>query len=133
MTKNIYSSKVVIWISYILQAVVSFMMLSSAAMNILRTEMAVQGATEMGIPSSSVFYLGIVLLISTMLYIVPRTTILGAILLTGWLGGAVSTHLIHNDPLFNQLFPVVFGVVVWLSIWLRSSSLRDMVPFKKSS
>ena len=107
------------WISYILQGIVILMFLLGAFNNIMQTEAAVEGATQLGYPKSSVLYLGIILLLATILYAIPKTSFLGALLLTAWLGGAVASHVIHEDPLANTLLPVVFGLVIWTSIWLR--------------
>jgi hypothetical protein len=77
--------------------------------------------------------LGVVLLVSTILFLIPRTAILGAILLTGYLGGAVASNLRLGNPLFsNTLFPVYFGVLVWGSLWLRDAKLRPLVPLRSS-
>lgn len=124
-------SKGRLWTSYILQGLVVVMFLMGAVNNILQTETAVNGALEMGYPQTAILYLGILLLISSVLYAIPKTTLTGALLLTAWLGGAVATHILHNDPVFNVLFPVVFGILVWLSIWLRDERLRQLMPFKK--
>ena len=121
------TSKTILWISYILQGLIVIMFLMGAIMNLLQTEEAVTGATEMGYPKESVHYLGIVLLIGTLLYAYPKTILFGAIILTGWLGGAVATHVIHKDPLFNTIFPVIFGIFLWLSIWLRNSKLKALI------
>jgi hypothetical protein len=98
-----------------------------AVNNLLQTKMAVNGAAEMGYPKTSVLYLGIVLLISTVLYIFPKTTFIGGLLLTAWLGGAVATHVIHNDSMINIIFPVIFGILMWLSIFLRNKKMQTMV------
>ena len=116
------------WASYILQGLVSLMFLMGAANNLLKTEMAVSGAKEMGYPEGAVFYLGIILLLATLLYLVPKTTMLGAAFLTAWLGGAVATHIIHGDSSSLTLFPVAMGVLVWLAIWLRNSQLKNIFP-----
>ena len=121
-------SKGILWTSYILQGLVSVMFLMGAATNLMQTEMAVSGATDMGYPASAVMYLGIILLLSTILFIIPKTSILGAGFLTAWLGGAVATHIIHQDPTSLTLFPVVFGVLVWLSLWLRNDKLKAIFP-----
>ncbi len=131
MEKNNGISKGRLWTSYILQGIVAAMLLMGAANNILQTEMAVTGAVDMGYPKSSVLYLGIVLLISTLLYLYPKTNILGAILLTGWLGGAVATHIIHKDALGMVLMPVIFGVVLWLALWLRDNRYAILLPLGK--
>ena len=120
-------SKGILWTSYILQGIVVVMFLMGAVTNLMQTEMAVNGAVEMGYPKDTVLYLGIILLLSTILYAIPKTMFIGGILLTGWLGGAVATHIIHNDPLSNTLFPIIFGIIVWVSLWLRNLKLRALL------
>ncbi|MEN8789460.1 MAG: DoxX family protein [Flavobacteriaceae bacterium] len=121
-----------LWTSFILQGLVILMFLLGSVNNILQTEMAVNAAVDMGYPEASVLYLGIVLLLSTILYALPKTNFIGAVLLTAWLGGAVATHVIHNDPLTLTLFPVVFGILVWLSLWLRDPKLQKVVSSNKA-
>jgi len=123
-TNNI--PKLRLWISYILQGIIVIMLLMGAFNNLLMTEMAVTGAKEMGYPESSVHYLGIILFASTVLYVIPKTAFVGAILLTGWLGGAVATHIIHGDPLSNMFFPVLFGMVVWTCLLLRRKKMCEV-------
>ena len=115
------------WASYVLQTLIVLMLLLGGINNLLQTEEAVQGAMEMGFARESVVFLGIILLVSTILYIIPRTSILGAILLTGWLGGAVVAHIIHKDEVFFILFPIVFGILMWFSLWLRDRRLQQML------
>ena len=119
MKLNRKTSKGALWTSYILQGLVVAMFLMGSFNNLFQTEMAINGAVEMGYPKTSVFYLGIVLLIATVLYAIPKTTCIGGLLLTAWLGGAVATHVIHNDTISTILLPVIFGVLVWLSPLLR--------------
>lgn len=119
-------SKGVMWTSYMLQGIVVLLFLMGALNNLLQTEMAVEGAVEFGYPEDSVLYLGIILFVSTVLYAIPKTTFIGGLLLTAWLGGAVATHVIHNDPVTGILFPVIFGILVWVSIWLRNEKLRAL-------
>ena len=121
------NSKGVLYTSYILQGIVVLLFLMGAANNLLQTEMAVEGAVEFGYPKDAVMYMGLILIVSTILYAIPKTTFIGALLLTAWLGGAVATHLIHNDPMTNIFTPVVFGIIVWVAIWLRNEKLRALV------
>ena len=114
------------WISYILQGIVVIMFLMGSVMNILQTEQAVAGATALGYPEAAVLLLGVTLLMSTLLYVFPKTSGFGAVLLTGWLGGAVASHVIHQDPLFNTLFPVIFGIILWLALWLRQDKVQRL-------
>jgi hypothetical protein len=75
--------------------------------------------------------LGTILLICTAIYAIPRTSVLGAILLTGYLGGAVATHLRVGDPLFSHaLFPVYVGVLIWGGLFLREDRLRALIPLR---
>ncbi len=123
------TSKARLWISYILQGIIVIMFLMGAVMNILQTEQAVTGATTLGYPESAVLHLGIALLISTLFYAFPKTSGFGAVLLTAWLGGAVATHVIHQDPLFDTIFPVLFGIVMWLALWLRQEKVQKLFAF----
>ena len=122
-----HTPKAALWISYILQGIVVVMFLMGATFNLMQTEDAVAGATGMGYPESSVFKLGVILLVSSVLYAIPRTATIGAILLTAWLGGAVATHVIHKDPVINTVFPVVFGVLIWFALWLRDARVKALV------
>ena len=75
--------------------------------------------------------LGIILLVSTVLYVIPNTCVLGAILLTGYLGGAIATHLRIGDPLFSHvLFPTYLGVLLWGGLYLREPRLRALIPLR---
>ena len=88
-------------------------------------EPAVEGSVQLGYPEGTVFGIGLALLVSTALYAVPRTAFLGAILLTGYLGGAVATQVRVEDPWF--LFPAFFGVLVWGGLFLRDGRIRALV------
>ena len=91
----------------------------------------VDGTIQLGYPESVLLGLGIVLLICTILYVIPRTAILGAILLTGYLGGAIATHVRVGNPLFTHtLFPVYVAVLVWGGLFLRESRLRALIPWR---
>lgn len=86
------------------------------------------GMAKYGYPASSVIPIFIAELIAVILYAIPQTAVLGAILLTGYLGGAVATHVRAGEPWF---FPVIFGVLVWLGLVLRDPRLRQLVPLRK--
>ena len=89
----------------------------------------VEGLTKFGYPAGLAPWVGLTLLICTLLYVVPRTTILGAILMTGYLGGAVATQLRVGDPWF--LFPVIMGVMAWGGLWLRDPELQEWIPVRR--
>jgi len=100
---------------------------------LLAPEMMIAYSPPLGIPADPAFYreLGLILAICTILYAVPRTAFLGAVLLTGYLGGAVASHLRVGSPLLsNTLFGVYIGLFVWGGLWLREPRLRALFPFK---
>src|SRR5215831_16917438 len=88
-------------------------LLMDSVMKLMKPAFVAQATVELGYPESVIVGLGIVLLTCTVLYLIPRTAVLGAILLTGYLGGAVASHLRAGDPIFAVLFPVIFGVLLW--------------------
>jgi len=92
----------------------------------------VEGTLQLGYPESVILGLGIILLACTVVYLMPRTAILGAILLTGYLGGAVATHVRVGSPLFSHvLFPVYLGVLIWGGLYLRDERLRALFPLRR--
>ena len=96
-----------------------------AVIKLLGLEMVRKGTVELGYPVETAFPLGVVLLACVILHAIPRTTVLGALLLTGYLGGAVATHVRVGHPLFSHtLFPVYFGVLIWAGLVLRNPRVR---------
>jgi hypothetical protein len=92
----------------------------------------VDACTRLGIPVSQGVSIGILLLVSTIIYAVPRTVVLGAVLLTGYLGGAVAIQMRAGSPTFETVFPVLFGVIVWAGAFLRDCKLRAVFPVRRS-
>jgi hypothetical protein len=113
-----------IWIGRILSGIVSAFLLLDGGMKLLKPAFVVKATVELGYPESTIIGIGVVLVLSTLLYLIPRTAIFGAVLLSGYLGGAVATHVRVSAPLFNILFPVVFGCLVWVGLYLRDGRLR---------
>ncbi len=92
----------------------------------------VEGSVQLGYPESTVRVIGIILLICVIAYAVPQTSVLGAILLTGYLGGAVATHLRVGSPLLtHMLFPIYVGALIWGGLLLREDRLRGLIPFRR--
>ena len=121
------------WAGIVVSAVPTLFLLLDAVGKLIKPEPVVTGTIELGYPETVIVPLGILLLICTILYAIPVTSILGAILLTGYLGGAVATHVRVGGPIANILFPVECGLMVWAGLWLRSSSLRRLVPLVSST
>jgi len=112
----------------IVGALVVLFLCADAVMKVLKTQLAVEGDARLGYPENTVVGIGILLLLCTLLYAIPRTSILGAILLTGYLGGAVATHVRVGNPLLGYvLLPVYIGVLAWSSLFLRDSRIRTFL------
>jgi hypothetical protein len=122
-------SKGRLWAGRILGGLPALFMLMGGVMDLLKLPVAVEGAVKMGYPASVVFGLGVAVLVSVILYLIPRTAVLGAILLTGYLGGAVATHVRAGENLM-MLIPVLVGVLLWGGLWLRDARLRALIPLR---
>ena len=123
-------SKAAVWGGWVMGGLPALFLLLGATMNFTKPPAAVEGTVKMGYSEAVMVPLGVVLLVSTLLYLFPRTAVLGAILLTGWFGGAVATHVRVSDPLGTTLFPVVFGALIWGGLWLRDRRLRALLPLR---
>ena len=120
-----------LWTGRVLSALPVLFLLMDAGMKLAKPSFVVDATTKLGYSESVIIPLGIVLLICTLLYILPLTAVLGAVLLTGYLGGAVASHLRHGDPLFSHvLFPTYLGILLWLGLLLRDPRLRALFPFR---
>jgi hypothetical protein len=124
------TSKGMLWAGRIISTIFTLFMLMDAVMKLIQPEAVVKGTVELGYPQTSILGMGIALLISTVLYAIPRTAVLGAILLTGYLGGAVATHVRVSAGAFTISFPVIFAVMIWLGLFLRDSRLRALIPLR---
>lgn len=120
-------SKALVWTGRVLSTLPVLMLLMSACMKFARPPEVVEGMSKLGYSVDLAVPLGIVELACTIIYVVPQTAVLGAILLTGYLGGATATHVRVGDPWFG---PVVFGVVLWLGLYLRDARLRALLPLR---
>ncbi|MCU1385910.1 MAG: hypothetical protein JWL71_4607, partial [Acidobacteria bacterium] len=97
-------------------------------MKVLKAAPAVQGTAELGYPAGSIVGIGLLLLACTALYVIPRTSILGALLLTGYLGGAIASQVRVGNPLFSHVFfPVYFAAVIWGALYLRDPRIRTIL------
>ena len=114
---------------YVLSTLATLFMLMDAGMKIVCPPFVVQASVPLGYGSvETLRIIGVVLLVFTILYVVPRTSVLGAIGITGFLGGAIEANVRAHTPLFNLCFPLIFAVIVWLGLWLRDLRLRALVP-----
>ncbi len=126
-------SRARLWTGRILTALSVAFFLFDAGMKLVKPPFVVEATVRLGYPASTITGMGVALLASTLLYLIPRTSILGAVLLTGYLGGAVATNVRAEQPLFNIVFPVIFASIAWGGLWLRDARLQQLLPIKANA
>jgi DoxX-like family len=127
-------SKKELWTGRVLAILIVLFLIFDAVTKFIKPLPApvVTAFEHLGMPLWMSPVIGTILLVCLVLYVIPQTAVLGAVLLTGYLGGAVAINLRVGDPLFGHvLFPVYFGVVIWLSVYLREERLRSLLPFRR--
>lgn len=120
-------SKKMLWTGYIVSALPILLLLFSGTMKLMRPASVIEGFVRLGYPEGLALGIGIVELACLAIYLIPQTSVLGAILLTGYLGGATATHLRIGEPLFA---PIVLGTMVWAGLFFRDARLRALIPLR---
>ena len=120
-------SKKMLWAGRIMSALPALMLFMSAGMKFAKPPEVLEGFVHLGYPESLALALGIVELGCTIIYLIPNTSVLGAILLTGYLGGAVATHVRVEEAFF---MPIVLGILLWGGLFLRDPRIRALIPLK---
>ena len=110
-----------------------FMVAASVAPKLLGAEVATQAFIQIGWTSKYISLIGVLELLFTILFLIPRTSLFGAIMMTGLLGGALASHLRVDSPLFSHtFFSVYLGILMWTSLWLRENKIRNVFPYIRS-
>jgi uncharacterized membrane protein YphA (DoxX/SURF4 family) len=120
----------VVWTGRVISVLVSLLFLMSGTMKIVGGPELTKGLAHLGLPERMILPLAILEISCVVVYLVPATSILGAILLAGYMGGAICTHWRVGDPFYA---PIVVGVLVWLGLYLREDRLRSLIPLRKTS
>lgn len=116
----------------IVSGLVVLFLLFDSVIHIMNTSQVQEAMADLGFDPSLNRVFGVVLLICLVLYVVPTTAILGAVLLTGYLGGAVATNLLTEQPIVSTtLFPIYTGIFVWGGLWLRDNGVRSIMPLRR--
>ena len=121
-------SKKKLWAGRIISALPVLLLLLSGVMKLMKPAPVVQGFAQFGYPESLILKIGILEIFCTVVYMIPRTSVLGAILMTGYLGGATATNVRVGDP--SSFIPVLVGVLVWAGLYLRDDRLRALIPLR---
>ena len=122
-------SKTTLWIGRVMSALPVLMVLFSSVMKLMKMAAVVEGFAHAGVPERLIIPVGIIELVCVIVYVIPQTAVLGAILMTGLLGGATITTLRIADPTYPM--PIVLGMLAWGGLFLRDTRLRDLIPIRK--
>jgi hypothetical protein len=115
-----------LWTGRVLSTLIVLFMLFDGVGKVMKVEPVVVGTAKLGYPESSIVPIGVAALAATVLYMIPQTAVLGAIVLTGFLGGAVATHVRVQEQSF--WFAIAFGIIAWLGLYLRDARIRALIP-----
>jgi len=125
-------STTALWTGRILSGLVILFLLFDGAIKLIPLDIVIETSRQLGIPTNLAVTLGVLTLVGTLLYAYPRTSVLGAILLTGYLGGAIYVHVRAGSPLFSHtLFGVYLGILLWGGLYLRDERLRLIFPWRR--
>ena len=125
-------SKGTVWAARIVSGLPVLFLLVDGVAKLFKPAPVVEATVRLGYSESTIVPIGVVLIICTIVYLIPKTSVLGAILLTGYLGGAVATHVRVAEGLFPIIFPFIFGLLLWLGLYLRNATLRRLVPLSST-
>jgi hypothetical protein len=120
-----------LWAGRLLSALPALFLIADGVGKLIKPTAVVESTLRLGYPESVILSLGILLLVCTVIYLIPQTSVLRAILLTGYLGGATATHVRVGDPLFAILFPGLLGSMIWGGLYLRDERLRALIPRRR--
>jgi hypothetical protein len=123
------ASRAIVWVSRVISALVSLLFAMSAFMKLRGGAEVVEGMAHLGLPESLIMPLAILEISCVVMYVIPATSVLGAILLTGYIGGAILAHLRVGDPFFMQ---IAIGIFVWLGLYLRENRLKALIPLRRN-
>lgn len=124
--------KWMLWTGRVLTGLFSLFLLMDASMKVIKADVVVQTTAKMQLPENMIVPIGVIELVCLALYLWPRTAVLGAVLFTGVMGGAISAHWRLGDPLFSHvLFGVYLGCIMWAGLWLRDARVRSILPIKR--
>ena len=121
-------SKKALWTGRVLSALPILLLLFSGVMKLAKPPAVVEGFAHFGLPEKLILTIGLLEIVCTLIYAIPRTSVLGAILLTGYLGGATATNVRVGDP--SSIITVLLGIMIWGGLYLRDNRLRALIPLK---
>lgn len=130
MSTVIPASAKSLWTGRVISALMVLFLIFDGVTKVLKLAPVQEASARLGYAQNLTVWIGITVLACTVIYVIPRTSILGAILLTGYLGGAVASQVRIGAPIFDTSFPFIFGVLIWGGLYLRDQRLRALIPLQ---
>ncbi len=125
--ETVPGSKVMRWIGRIISALAVLFLIFDGVIKVLKLQPVIDSSIQLGLPVNLAPGIGILLLVCVVVYVIPQTSVFGAILLTGYLGGAIAIQLRSGAALFSLVFPLIIGALIWGGLYLRDSQLRALL------
>jgi len=129
--QNAPGSMKMVWTGRILSLLCVLFLLMDSLMKVFKAKLAVDATKDLGYPESTVVWIGVVLLVCTIVYALGQTSVLGAVLLTGYLGGAIASNVRADKPVFNIIFPLIIAAMIWGGLLLRCGKVRQVMPLRQ--
>jgi hypothetical protein len=121
-------SRTALWTSRVITGIVALLLAMDAGIKLVQAKPAIEGSAQLGFTPEKAFVIGVIAMVCLVLYLVPRTAPLGAVLWTGYFGGSVATHLRAGNPLFTHILSGVYvSTLIWISLYLRDARVRALV------
>lgn len=127
---TIPASKPIVWTSRIMRGLPVLFLLFDGGYKLFNPPPVAESFAALGYPNGVAFGLGLLLIVCTLLYIIPQTAVLGAVLLTGYFGGAIASHIRVGDPLFSLMFPLILAALLWGGLYLSDERVRAIMPLR---
>ncbi len=126
-------SSAALWTGRVMQGLAVLFLTFDSVIKLVKATEAVEGTVELGFQAHHLFPIGLLGAICLVIYLIPRTAVFGAVLWTGYLGGAIATHVRLDNPLFSHvLFPIYVAILIWGGLWLRDERLRRLIPLRSN-
>ncbi len=121
------------WAGRVLSALAVVFLAFDGGIKLMRVPAVLEATVQLGFPLTSIVPIGLTLLACTLIYAIPRTSVVGAVLLTGYLGGAIAAQVRAGNPMFERIFPIIVGTVVWAGVFLRDRRVRALLAPQEPS
>ena len=129
--QNAPGSMKTVWTGRVLTLLSVLFLVMDSLMKVFKAKLAVDATKDLGYPESTVVWIGVVLLVCTIVYALGQTSVLGAVLLTGYLGGAIASNVRASTPVFNIIFPLIIAAMIWGGLLLRCGKTRQVMPLRR--